>query len=71
MIGCRAAVGMLVIAAVAGCSGSGPSTTAPAPAPAPQAFHLSPGLHPALLVSQAWFKDKDGHPVPQPAKLTI
>jgi hypothetical protein len=67
-------------ALVVGCGGEPPAGTgsdAAAPAPAasaggaPRQEPLEGGPFPALLVTQAQFVEKDGKPVPGPAKLMI
>lgn len=47
------------------------ATSAPSPAGAPRQEPLDGGPYPSLLVTQAQFTEKDGKPVPGPAKLLI
>jgi hypothetical protein len=67
-----------MIIALAACGGEPSSTSKPAaPAPTqaagapPRQEPLEGGPYPALLVTQAQFVEKDGKPVPGPAKLMI
>ena len=68
---------VVIAAALVACGGepSGTKKEAAAPAPAaggaPRREPLEGGPYPALLVTQAQFTEKDGKPVPGPAKLLI
>jgi len=69
---------VVMAVALVACGGGEPGKKdAPAPAPvasaggAPRREPLVGGPYPALLVTQAQFTEKDGKPVPGPAKLLI
>ena len=74
----RTSCALVMIIALAACGGEPSSTSKPAaPAPTraadapPRQEPLEGGPYPALLVTQAQFAEKDGKPVPGPAKLMI
>ena len=74
----RTSCALVIIIALAACGGEPSSTSkqaAPVPTRAadapPRQEPLEGGPYPALLVTQAQFAEKDGKPVPGPAKLMI
>jgi hypothetical protein len=74
----RTSCALVMIIALAACGGE-PSSTSKQAAPVPTRTADAPprqeplegGPYPALLVTQAQFAEKDGKPVPGPAKLMI